>query len=111
MRVKIKIETSESLIITVNERIFEWVEKQAYKIQVKCEVVEKTSQDASAEWFWNFSFQTWGAKTHSIKYSLSEVFIQWSTHPVKYSFSEVLIQWSTQLVKLETTRVWKNRAN
>ena len=56
------------------------------------------------------SEETWGACTHSVKYSFSEVPIQWSTHSVKYSsvkysFSGVVIQWSNHSVKLETAWV------
>ena len=66
------------------------MESRVYKNiqQVKSEVVENTSQDTSAESFQSFSFQsaaccmvraskeTWGASTHSVKYSFSEVFVQ-----------------------------------
>ena len=41
-----------------------------------------------------------------VKYSLSEVLIQWSTHSVTYSFNEVLIQWSSHSVKYSISEVF-----
>ena len=80
-------------------------------IQVKCEVIEKTSQDASEGWFQSFFVSKCcmlhgqshrgndGTSTHSVKYSFSEVLIQWSNILVMYSFCQVLIQWSIHSVK------------
>ena len=90
-------------------------------VQVNCEAIGKTSQDASDGWFQSFFFVSkccmlhgqslrWTVKysfneeliqwsTHSMKNSFNEILFEWSTHSVKYSFREVLIQWSNQKMK------------
>ena len=96
-------------------------------LQVKWEVIEKNSQDASDGRFqsyfsvskccmlygqslrgnvkYSFSEILFQWRTDSVKYSFREVLIQWSTHSVNYSFSEVLIQWSTHSVKYSFSEV------
>ena len=80
-------------------------------IQVKCEVtVKKTSQDASDARYGVVFFSdltAYGlASTHQVKFSFSEVLIQWSTHTVKYSFSEVFNQWNPHLVNYSFIQVF-----
>ena len=42
---------------------------------------------------------------HSVKSSFSEVLLRWSPRSVKYSFSEVLLQWSTHSVKYSFSEI------
>ena len=79
----------------------------------KVKLLKKTSQDASDDLFQSLSLWSTaccmvraseqmgggGQRAHSVKYSFSVVFIQWSTHSVKYSIGKVLIHWSTHSVR------------
>ena len=59
------------------------ITQQSSYIQVKCEVIETTSQDASDGWFQCFSFQSAACCLfRASEETRGEVLIQWSTHSV-----------------------------
>ena len=115
-----EIETWNALLESSGQILWKlWKAERFYKVKVKCEVIEKTSQDVSEGWFQSFFFVSkscmlFGQNLRgNVKYSFSEVIIQWSNHSVKYSFSEVLIQWSTHSVKYSFSEVliqWSTRS-